>query len=120
MDDDSTDVGERIKAIRGGMTQQEFADLLGVSRKTITRYEAGSHLPDAEFLIKLNVLYSIQPLWLLTGKGQDVAGERLSPRESRLLAAYRAADAEGRSALESMAALLAARTPTKKKPAKKK
>lgn len=104
----SEKVGERVRQVRGEMTQAAFAELLGIDRKTVVRYESGERLPDAEFLIKLNVLYKVQPLWLLTGLGSDVAGEKLTPREARLLAAYRAADDQGKAALEAMAAALPA------------
>nr|WP_262713247.1 helix-turn-helix transcriptional regulator [Aquimarina algiphila] len=30
-----------------GMTQQEFADLLGVTRKTIVNYESGGNIPES-------------------------------------------------------------------------
>lgn len=110
-----SDLGERIRQVRGDMSQQAFADMLEISRKTISRYESGSHSPDAEFIIRLNVIYGVQPLWLLTGKGPDTAGERLSPREARLLAVFRTADDQGKAALEAMAAAL----PTTASPSKK-
>lgn len=89
------------------MTQQEFSDLVGVGRTTLIRYESGERLPDAEFLIKLNVLYKVQPLWLLTGQGSDVVGEKLSPREARLLDNYRHSPEDAQEALIKTSTALA-------------
>jgi DNA-binding transcriptional regulator YiaG len=36
---------ERIKQIRGTLTQSEFADLLGTSPALISRWERGKHQP---------------------------------------------------------------------------
>lgn len=38
------------------MTQQEFADLLGVTRKTIVNYESGSNIPDTKEKIFIRIL----------------------------------------------------------------
>lgn len=102
-----TEIGERIKTIRGSQTQQEFADLIGVGRTTLIRYEAGERMPDAEFLIKLNVLYSIQPLWLLTGKGDDVLGVKLKPDEAAFLDNYRHSPKDAQESMKTMCAALA-------------
>lgn len=65
----ASEIGARIEQIRGSLSQEAFANSLGVSRKTIWRYEAGKLLPASEFIIKLYVVYKVQPLWILTGQG---------------------------------------------------
>jgi len=35
-----------VKIIRGGLTQQEFADKLGVTRQTIINWESGKTKPN--------------------------------------------------------------------------
>ena len=42
------DFGEKIKELREakGMTQQNLADLLFVTRQTVSRWEGGSRYPD--------------------------------------------------------------------------
>lgn len=46
-----TRIGERLKRVRGGKTQPEMADLIGVHFNTLKNYEAGARLPDIDFLV---------------------------------------------------------------------
>ena len=62
------DTGAEIRRIRGERSQEEFADLLGVGRTTVIRYEKNERAPDAEFLIKLNIAFGVDPTYLLLGK----------------------------------------------------
>jgi predicted adenylyl cyclase CyaB len=58
-EDSMTNIGEKIKEIRikNNLTQQELADKLYVSDKTISSYESGRTLPDINTLIEIsNVL----------------------------------------------------------------
>ena len=38
---------ERFTLLRGDMTQTQFADMLGLSRPTVSLYESGERIPDA-------------------------------------------------------------------------
>lgn len=96
-------VGERIKTIRGSMQQQEFASLLSIGRTTLIRYEKNERLPDIEFVVKLNLLFKVQPLWLLTGSGDDVGGEKLNREETILLKNYRGCSKASQSAICQLA-----------------
>ena len=40
----------RIRQLRGGQSQVEFAKQLGIGRTTLIRYESGERVPDAEVL----------------------------------------------------------------------
>ena len=46
---------ERLKGYRRdkNLTQQELADLLGVSNKTVSRWESGGGYPDVPLLVPL-------------------------------------------------------------------
>lgn len=44
---------------RKGLTQEELADLLAVSRQTITKWESGSVLPSLDYIIKLADIFKI-------------------------------------------------------------
>jgi len=48
-----TKIGERLKRVRDeeGKTQPEMADIVGVHFNTLKNYEAGSRLPDIDFLV---------------------------------------------------------------------
>jgi transcriptional regulator with XRE-family HTH domain len=63
-------IGSRLKVVRGAVSQKDFADLLGVSRSTLVRYEGDEGAPDAEFLIALFEKHGVDPTWLLTGRGK--------------------------------------------------
>ncbi len=101
------DIGSRIKKLRGEQTQQEFADLLMIGRTTLIRYESNERAPDAELLLKLYFLYKVQPLWLLTGWGDDVAGTKLTPRQKALLDNYENSDDAGKKIIEGTASMAA-------------
>lgn len=107
----SNEIGLRVKQLRGKMTQQEFADLLGLGRVTVTRYENGSRTPDAEFIAKANSILGVDPMWLLTGMGTSPI---LNSRESALLDNYRNTNEQGQRALENTASAFAQSVSEKK------
>jgi transcriptional regulator with XRE-family HTH domain len=78
--EDSSSVGSRIRKLRGAMAQTEFAERLGVDRKSVAGWEADKRLPDGSSLLNVN--------HLLTGSPPQ---EALSRDERDLLALFRAA-----------------------------
>lgn len=50
-----------LKAARvnAGLTQEEAASALGISRRTISRYETGQSMPDVETIKKIEALYNL-------------------------------------------------------------
>jgi transcriptional regulator with XRE-family HTH domain len=84
-------VGDRLRQVRGDMTQDAFAQLLGIGRTTLVRYEKGERPLDSDLLTRLWVLFKTDALWLLTGIGERTAGEILTTDERDLLRRYRAA-----------------------------
>ena len=58
---------EKLMALRkkGGMSQEELADQLGVSRQAISRWELGTTLPDAPNLLRLSNLFGVSIDYLL-------------------------------------------------------
>lgn len=99
-------LGGRLRQLRGDMTQKEFADLLGIGLATWRRYENNERIPDIGLAIRLDLMFSVDLFWLLTGREATDTTDRITPRESRLLAAFRAADEQGRLAIESMSQAL--------------
>ena len=58
---------EKLMTLRkkAGMSQEDLADRLGVSRQAISRWELGSTLPDAPNLLKLSDLFGVSIDYLL-------------------------------------------------------
>ncbi len=63
-DDQSTDVADRVHSLRGrlGLTQGQFADLLGVTLVTISRWENRQVRPNRIALKSLSALAEIKPM----------------------------------------------------------
>ncbi|MGN1305922.1 MAG: helix-turn-helix domain-containing protein [Oscillospiraceae bacterium] len=59
--------GEKITAIRkeNNLTQEQFAELMGVSRQSVSKWELGMTFPDTEKLIKMSKLFSCSIDYLL-------------------------------------------------------
>lgn len=64
---------DRLKIVRKrlGLTQQEFADKLGIKRGTITNYEIGRNTPIDAVITLICREFSINELWLRTGEGGE-------------------------------------------------
>lgn len=65
----SKPLGDRIKAVRGALNQDEFAQALGVNRNTLRTYERGTSQPNAIFLADLSSKFHVNPTWILFGEG---------------------------------------------------
>ncbi len=88
-------IGERLRGVRGRLTQAAFADRLGLERKTVGRYESGERAPDALALLRLWGEFDADPAWVLTGKGFAPTS---TEDERELLALYRSAPLAGKMA----------------------
>lgn len=62
------DIGERLKKLRGNLSQREFAKKIGLPHKTYQRYEYGEGIPKAQALYKIAEKESVSVDWLYTGK----------------------------------------------------
>jgi len=60
-------IGERIRASRGGATQDDFAKKLGVGRTVLANYEAGRRLPESVTLEKISDYSGQSVNFILTG-----------------------------------------------------
>lgn len=56
---------------RQGLSQEELAEALNVSRQTVSKWETGAALPSAENLLALSRLYGVSVDGLLTGGAGD-------------------------------------------------
>ncbi|MDE7417180.1 MAG: helix-turn-helix domain-containing protein [Lachnospiraceae bacterium] len=62
---------ERIKALRKalGLTQQEFADKIGIKRTTIATYESGRNVPIDAVISLICLKFNVNETWLREGFG---------------------------------------------------
>lgn len=65
-------MNERIRKIRKelGITQQEFADRLKISRNNIAGYEVGKSTPSESVISLICREFNVHEEWLRTGKGE--------------------------------------------------
>ncbi|QTR54767.1 helix-turn-helix domain-containing protein [Thiothrix unzii] len=63
----SQSIGQRLREVRGGLTQAEFAEKMEVVSKTIRRYESDETIPDGIFLLRLKAIFNVDPTWVLLG-----------------------------------------------------
>lgn len=63
------EVGERLKARRTelNLTQESVAEVLGITRQTISNWENGRSYPDIERMVRLSDIYSLSLDELLKG-----------------------------------------------------
>jgi transcriptional regulator with XRE-family HTH domain len=62
-------VGRRIRELRGfDMTQQEFADRIGVSQNYLSAMEHGRFVIGAEIVLRISREFGKPMEWLLTGE----------------------------------------------------
>jgi len=71
----TTPIGARIQQVRGNMTRDVFAAELGVSKRTLQRYEIEDRYPDSVFMASLCEKFDVSPSWLLLGEGPMRPGE---------------------------------------------
>lgn len=65
-----TEVGKFITELRKeqGLTQEQLGEKIGVTNKTISRWETGTYLPPADALLSLSELYGVSMNEILAGK----------------------------------------------------
>ena len=72
-------IGEFLKELRKqkGLTQEQFAEIVNVSNRTVSRWENGNNLPDLDILIEISDYYEIDLRELLNGekKGEKMYKE---------------------------------------------
>lgn len=63
-------VGSFLKQLRKekNITQEQFAEMMHVSRRTVSRWETGSNMPDLDILIEIADYYDVDLRDLLDGE----------------------------------------------------
>lgn len=62
--------GERIRQLRGDLSQAEFASKIGVHKEMVGKYERGQNVPGGDVLTRMREVFGVSLDWLLTGQGQ--------------------------------------------------
>jgi transcriptional regulator with XRE-family HTH domain len=62
------DFADRLRILRGRKSQTAFSDEIGVSQRTLSRYENGA-LPDIGVAQTICRRFNVEPRWLLFGEG---------------------------------------------------
>lgn len=67
---DIVKIGKFLQELRkeNGFTQEQLAEKMGVARRTVSRWETGSNMPDLDVLLELSDLYAIDLREILTGE----------------------------------------------------
>ena len=70
---DQKKIGGFLKELRRekGVTQEQLAERLGVSSRTVSRWETGSNLPDLDLLMVLADYHGVELRELLDGERKD-------------------------------------------------
>ncbi len=63
-------IGSFLKELRKekGITQEQFAEIIGVSGRTVSRWETGTNLPDLDVLILISDYYKVELREILDGE----------------------------------------------------
>ena len=66
-------IGTFLKELRKEkeLTQEQLAETLNVSRRTISRWETGSNMPDLDLLMEMADLYRVDLRELLNGERKN-------------------------------------------------
>lgn len=56
---------ERLKTLRGAVSQTAFAQRLGVSQVALSRFETNKREPDLETLCRFSIVLAVSADWLL-------------------------------------------------------
>ena len=59
---DQKKIGSFLKELRKekGLTQEQLAELMYVSDRTVSRWETGSNLPSLDILIRISDYYNVE------------------------------------------------------------
>lgn len=70
---DQVKIGQFLKELRKekNLTQEELGEILNVSRRTVTRWETGSNMPDLSILVDIADYYKVDLREIFAGERKD-------------------------------------------------
>lgn len=91
--DEATKFADRLLDLRrkAGYSQEQLADLLGVSRQAISKWEGAQGRPEVDNVVKLSQIYRVSTDYILTGSASvpSVCETSSTPAPRELLREYR-------------------------------
>ena len=87
---DQQKMGVFLKRLRNekGLTQEQLAEKFGVARRTVSRWEVGSNLPDIDILIEMSDFYEVEIKELLNGERKNEQMDSKEKETALLVADY--------------------------------
>lgn len=69
------DIAERLQALRkkAGYSQEQVAEMLGLSRQAISKWESGQGKPEIDNIVKLTEIYNVSANYILLGTEKEVS-----------------------------------------------
>lgn len=69
------DIAERLQALRkkAGYSQEQVAEMLGLSRQAISKWESGQGKPEIDNIVKLTEIYNVSADYILLGTEKEVS-----------------------------------------------
>lgn len=67
---DQKKIGNFLKELRNNknITQEQFAEQLGISNRTVSRWETGSNMPDISLLVDISEFYDVSISEIINGE----------------------------------------------------
>lgn len=81
---DTIKIGKFLAELRREreLTQEQLAERLGISNKTVSRWENGNYMPPVEMLMELSEIYGVSINELLSGRRLDESETRSAAEEN--------------------------------------
>lgn len=91
---DQKKIGAFLKTLRKekGLTQEQAAEILHVSGRTISRWETGQNMPDISLLLELSKFYGVSIPEMIDGKRECESMEKEVKDSTEKLAEYAKAE----------------------------
>lgn len=100
-------MNDRLKQVRkeSGLTQQQFAESLNVSRNYVALWEIGQREPSDRTISDICRVYSVNEVWLRTGVGEMKLPLSQDEQLAKIFAAVQVSDDERARLVKAFASL---------------
>ena len=87
---DQIKIGVFLKELRKakGLTQEQLAEVLNVSGRTVSRWETGSNMPDISMLVEIAVFYDVSIPEIVQGERESETMDKETRETAVAMAKY--------------------------------